>query len=145
MYYDIFLISKNMFQAFEEYVLGGRIHIYNIRYENNSMMYLYIYMYTLHPPEGDKNEGGESHQVGCARWVAQGWSPGVGRPGWVAWGGSPGVGRLGGSPWAGRSGRVARAGRWRPTLEQTNRDRQTNRQTDGEIPNPDPPPQRAQE
>ena len=83
-------------------------------------MYTITHIYTLRPPEGDKNEGG-SLGVGRWGWVAgvgrRGGSPRVGRPGWVAQGGSPG--RVAGDP---------------PWNKQT--DRQTDKQRN---PKPGPP------
>ena len=94
------------------------------------MLYIYIYIYTLHPPEGDKNEGGESPQVGRPRWVAQlrsSGSPWVGRPRRVA---------LGGSPSAGRPGLVAQGGSPGRVSSDPPVNAPTNRPTDRELRNP---------
>ena len=109
----------------------------------------FFLIYNLHPPEGDKNEKGESPRLGRPGWVAQG-----GSPGWVAQAGSsrvdcPGWVIQDGSPRVGRSGRVTPGGSPRvgrpPTREHP--DKQTNKQTNKqrEITHQDPPTQRAQE
>ena len=87
-----------------------------------------IYMY-LHPPEGDKNEGGSR-----LRWFAPGGSPGMGRPGWVARGGSPRWVAQGGSLRAGRQG-GSLATHPRTDKQQTN-NRQTETSKTGTPPSP---------